>query len=102
MGLASHLNVHNTCLLILKARGFTLEVSGDKDPEGGYPDRFFWKALKDNFYFCADNPIELIGLVAVYDYLKPSDDLDYWWRIDGADIYDELLEKAFSDEPTDQ
>jgi hypothetical protein len=97
MGLASHCNVYNTCLLILRQRGFDLEVSGEKQPDGSYPVDKLWIARKGDFYFAADNPIELLGLIAIYDHLQPNVDVDYWWKIKGPDIELELKQKAFSD-----
>jgi hypothetical protein len=95
--LASHGNVYNTCLRILRARGFELAVSGEPQPDGNYPVERQWFARKEGFYFCADNPIELLGLVAVYDYVRPADDRPYWWKVDGPDVESELLEAAFPD-----
>ncbi|HKB38713.1 MAG TPA: hypothetical protein VKD72_19880 [Gemmataceae bacterium] len=97
MGLASHANVYNTCLRILRARGFELQVSGDPGPDGGYPVNCSWIARKGEFYFCGDNPIELLGLVAIHDYVQPKEDKPYWWRVEGADIESELMESAFPD-----
>ena len=37
MPLGSHANVYNTCLLMLRNRGFKLHVAGELDDEGGYP-----------------------------------------------------------------
>jgi hypothetical protein len=95
MGLSSHINVWNTCLRILRQRGFALRVDGDARPDGCYPTDADWMAEKDDFYFCADNPIELLGLVAVHDHVKPREDVPCWWQVDGPDIYTELMEAAF-------
>jgi hypothetical protein len=99
MGLASHANVYNTCLRILRSRGFALEVSGEPRPDGAYPTDCHWIARKDGFYFCADNPIELLGLVAISDHVRPEEDRPYWWAVHGPDIESELMEAAFPDEP---
>lgn len=101
MGLASHANVYNICLRILRSRGFDLEVSGEAETDGSYPARCFWIARKGDFYFCGDNPIELLGLVAVYDYIQPQEDRSYWWRIEGPDVWSELMETAFPDKRPD-
>jgi hypothetical protein len=98
MGLASHCNVYNTCLLILRRRGFALRVVGERAPDGCYPPDARWIAEKGDFYFCGDNPIELLGLVAVYDHVQPKEDKPYWWRLDGPDVWMELMEAAFPDE----
>jgi hypothetical protein len=97
MGLASHANVYNTCLRILRSRGFELEVVGEPGPEGGYPASCQWIARKGGFYFCGDNPIELLGLVAVYDHVRPAADEPYWWAVEGPDVWTELLQAAFPD-----
>jgi hypothetical protein len=97
MGLASNANVYNTCLRILRSRGFELEVSGEAESDGSYPISCHWIARKDGFYFCGDNPIELLGLVAVYDHVRPSVDEPYWWAVEGPDLWTELKEAAFSD-----
>lgn len=98
MGLTSHLNVWNTCLHILRKRGFALRVDGELMPDGCYPIQAIWIAEKGIFYFSADNPIELIGLVAVHDHVQPSADVPYWWRTDSDDLYAELMEQRFSNQ----
>lgn len=98
MGLASHANVYNTCLRILRSRGFALNVRGELEPDGSYPVACRWIARKGDFYFCGDNPIELLGLVAVSDHVRPHEDRPYWWAVEGPDIRSELLESAFPDE----
>jgi hypothetical protein len=98
MGLASHSNVYNACLLILRRRGFALRVAGERTPDGCYPPNALWIAEKDGFSFCGDNPIELLGLVAVYDHMQPEEDRSYWWRLEGPDLWTELMEAAFPDD----
>ncbi len=95
MTLAANFNVYNTCLRILVSRGFDLEVDGEIIEEGSYPTDLMWTATKDNFCFRADNPIELLGLVAISDYTHPKEDVGYWWYVDGEDIQNKLLTKAF-------
>jgi len=101
MGLASHANVYNTCLRILRSRGFALEVRGDAEPDGSYPVQCHWIARKGDFYFCGDNPIELLGLVAVYDHVQPQEERPYWWAVDGPDVWAELMEAAFPERAED-
>ena len=101
MGLASHANVYGTCLRILRSRGFDLEVRGDPEPDGSYPVEKHWIARKGGFYFCGDNPVELLGLVAVFDHVQPATDRPYWWQVEGPDVESELLEAAFPDPAPD-
>ena len=70
---------------------------GELDADGCYPPFAHWIAERDCFYFCGDNPIELLGLVAVYDHVQPERDVPYWWVVEGEDIWIELMEAAFPD-----
>jgi hypothetical protein len=83
--------------LILRQRGFALRVSGELRADGCYPTDALWIAENDGFYFCADNPIELLGLVAVQDHVRPREDVPYWWQMKRPDLYEELMEAAFPD-----
>ena len=95
MPLGSHVNVRNTCLQILRIRGYKLTIQGELDDEGCYPTDALWIAEKDGFRFMADNPIELFGLIGIYDYVQPKEDIPYWWRIEGPDIWSELMAETF-------
>lgn len=95
MSLGSNFNVYNTCLLIIQGKGFDLHVEGELDEDGCYPSDLLWIAQKGDFIFKADNPIELLGLIAIYDHVQPTLDTPYWWRIDGKSIGDQLLQQAF-------
>ncbi|WP_194891004.1 hypothetical protein [Catenulispora pinisilvae] len=62
----------------MNRRGYSLEAEcpDDEDDEG----LSMWFAAKDGFTFAADNPIELLGLVTVYEDVQPKEDQPYWWR----------------------
>ena len=96
--LASAGNVYNACLHILRNKGFELWVQEDGvDSEGAAIITYF--AKKGEYDFAAPNPIELMGLVGIYEYINPSDPPNhYWWSINGGNIHDELFEKAFGDQ----
>lgn len=90
--LGSAANVYATCLRILRGKGYALardvgDYEADDGPHG-------YRAQKDGFTFAGDNPIELLGLVAVYEHVQPSRDEPYWWVVDGPNIADELMERA--------
>jgi hypothetical protein len=85
--LGSHGNVYNTCLLIVKERGYRLSID-----DAGVSSPTIWVAEKDGYDFRADNPIELLGLIAVYEYRQPDGPpKPYWWNVDEPDIFMELL-----------
>ncbi len=79
--LSSYINVYNTCLVLLSSKGYVLSYDKDGD---------VWLAKKDDFDFVADNPIELLGLIAIREEINPQADTEYWWRLDEPDLYQEL------------
>lgn len=90
MPLSSAPNVLNTCLRILRARGYDLRLDDE-----------LWIARKGGFTFMADNPIELLGLTAIYDYVQPAADADYWWSVPGPNILGEFLDNGEPPESED-
>ena len=94
--LSSWPNVYNTCLRILRQRRYRLWVEGELDADGCYPSDMAWMAEKNGVTFHADNPIELLGLTAVYEYHgAPVDVEPYWWSVEVPHIWQELLDAAF-------
>lgn len=53
-----------------------------------------WYATMGEDSLYAYNPIELLGLAAIYNHKSSSEDSPYWWVVDGACISDELYEDA--------
>jgi hypothetical protein len=99
--LFSYPNVWNTCLLILRERGYRLFLLGDPD-ENDSIAQCTWNAEKDGMKFRAHNPIELLGLIAIREHRCPQSDTPYWWRIDGPFLIPELeaaWRKLISSEP---
>ena len=80
--LSSYINVFNTCLVLLRREGFNLAHSKSDDT---------WTAEKEGFSFLADNPIELLGLVSIYQKIDTREYGEYWWKIDEPDILSELV-----------
>jgi hypothetical protein len=87
--LFSYPNVWNTCLLILRESGYRLYLTGDPD-ERGSTANCRWNAMKNGITLQGDNPIELLGLAAIYEYHVPAADTAYWWRIEGPNLISEL------------
>ena len=93
--LASALNVYNTCLRILRVRGYELWIKEVGKDENNLAIIDYW-ARKGDQDFVAPNPIELLGLVTIYEFKNPLTAPDnYWWGVEGEDIWDELFEKEF-------
>jgi hypothetical protein len=91
--LFSHLNVWNTCLLLLRQFGYSLHASGHP-AHGDYPSRLRWHAtMRDGTDLSADTPIELLGLASLHRHHKPRVDREYWWRIDGPSVLTELIDQ---------
>ena len=88
-------NVSNTCLLILRKRGYELWTEGDSENANPFTD-IFWFAKKGGYDFVANSPLELLGLVAIFEFKNPQNPPeDYWWLVEGENILDELLPKTF-------
>lgn len=86
--LFSYHNVWNTCLLILRERGYRLFLVGSDEPE--LISHCTWNAERAGIMLRADNPIELLGLAAILEYHQPIAEVPYWWRVDGPSIVEEL------------
>ncbi|BBM84375.1 hypothetical protein [Candidatus Uabimicrobium amorphum] len=97
--LSSHCNVYNTCLRIIRNKGYKLRLEGELDEEEMIiPESLLWFAEKGEYDFLAANPIELLGLVSIHEHVEPKVDKPYWWTVPGDDIRDELYEQAFPDD----
>ncbi|MFD7906207.1 MULTISPECIES: hypothetical protein [unclassified Kitasatospora] len=96
--LGSHANVWETCLQLLRRQGYHLTVKlADEEDEDGLDA---WLAEKDGFTFWADNPIELLGLAAVYEDVRPEEDRPYWWAAktvrERPDVREQLVDEALA------
>jgi hypothetical protein len=94
--LASHLNVWGTCLEILHRRGWKLRRILSPTDDG----QDTWEAVLGDIDLVADNPIELLGLAAIHDEIRPEKHEPYWWVVGPAEgeerVYDRLLEEAIA------
>ena len=70
--LSYYSNVHNTALVILQQKGYRVWT---EDAQQRYC------AEKDGWDFMADDPVQLLGLVAIHDFHRPADFAEYWWRL---------------------
>jgi hypothetical protein len=71
--LGAYANVLNTALIVLRDKGF--RVWTDQAQDNWYGEREGWD-------FVADDPIQLLGLVAIYEQRKPQGYSEYWWRLE--------------------
>jgi len=71
--LSSYTNVFNTALVILKRKGFRVWMEQGSD---------MICAEKDGWDFMAEDPIRLLGLIAIYEAQQPGEYCEYWWKID--------------------
>lgn len=68
-------------MVLLRRAGFNLRYDASKEQ---------WFAEYRDFIFRADNPIELLGLTAIYRDINPSTPSEDWWQINDPDILSEL------------
>lgn len=59
-----------------------------------------WSAERDGFTFEADSPIGLLGLVTLYEEIRPEEDKPYWWRAQTSrerpDLWEQLFDEAIA------
>jgi hypothetical protein len=79
--LSYYTNVHNTALVILKGKGFRIWRDRELDAIC---------AEKDGWDFMAFDPVQLLGLVSIYETKQPAEFREYWWRIDRPLLYDRV------------
>jgi hypothetical protein len=75
--LSAYLNVYNTALVVLERKGWLLRY----DKERGW-----WFAQKDGWELLADDPMQLLGLVAIFEHHDPKEKTEYWWKIDEPNL----------------
>jgi hypothetical protein len=83
--LYAHVNVENTCLRILRMKGYALKVYEDGD-------NYLYEAQNGDYNFLAHDPIALLGLIAIYDFKgqPQGSHQPYWWVVKGDNIRQDL------------
>ncbi len=81
--LGYYTNVHNTALVILQRKGYRLW----RDPGTDH-----LCAEKEGWDFMADDPVQLLGLVAIHEVKQPASFCEYWWKIDEPWLLDSVPE----------
>jgi hypothetical protein len=79
--LSEYSNVYNSALLIVKSKGYDVWYRQETD---------HYCAQKDGWDFWANSPCGLLGLIAMFEHLSPAEHKDYWWEVEGPDIYSNL------------
>lgn len=79
--LSAYLNVYNTALVVLQRKGFSVRFDAQHE---------HWHASKDGWDFLADDPMQLLGLAAIYEHRAPKKKEEYWWKIDEPDLFSQL------------
>ena len=79
--LSSYLNVYNSALVILRDKGFKVWTTQDEGT---------WYAERNGWDFMADDPIALLGLIAIFEYHNPQTHSEYWWKIDSPCLVDSI------------
>ncbi|GAA2852614.1 hypothetical protein Acy02nite_51640 [Actinoplanes cyaneus] len=83
--LSEHMNVYTTAIAVLEAKGFYIWYNRKQDS---------FCAQRDGWDFWADNPISLLGLVAIFEYKNPSEFTHRWWETTGSIRYPDVPETA--------
>ncbi len=73
---------YDPALLVLGAKGYSVRLEAREDHHA------YWHAAKEGHRFAATNPVELLGVVALWEARGEN-----WPRQQGeASVYEELLE----------
>ena len=83
--LAAYSNVLNTALVVLQRKGY--RVWSDANEEN-------WFAEKDGWDFMADDPIQLLGLIGIYEFRQPQEYSEYWWQMQEPFLIDSTPKTA--------
>jgi hypothetical protein len=83
--LAAYTNVLNTSLVILEKKGFRVWSNEKQDQ---------WFAEKNGWDFMADDPLYLLGLIAIFEHHKPSQYKDMWWELDKPNLIEKPAKLA--------
>lgn len=66
-------NVYRAAVSVLHAKGF--QVWCERSAGTYFAERDGWD-------FCADDPVALLGLVALFEARAPAEYREYWWRME--------------------
>ncbi len=90
--LSAYLNVYNTALAVIEEKGFEIQFDEKKE---------WWFASRNGWQLMADDPIQLLGLVAIFEFKNPSQKNEYWWKIGELELYSKY-DKRFDYSETNQ
>lgn len=82
--LADHANVADTALIILQKKGY--QLWHDSKSHTFY-------AEKDGWDFASNSPVGLLGVVAIFEFSKPTAWAEYWWREPSHGLFRRLPEQ---------
>lgn len=77
-------NTQTPALLVLEGKGYSLTVEAHED------ESLSWNAVKDGRYFSATDPVELLGLVTLWEVRGE----DWQMRVGEPDLCSQLLDEA--------
>ena len=73
--LSEYANVYDTALAVLEQKGYLVWKNEKVD---------MFCAQRQGWDFIADNPVSLLGLVAIYEHKNPEAYVEYWWKTEPA------------------
>jgi hypothetical protein len=81
--LSSASSTTNPCLLILRDKGYKLQVTSERQPKG--EDLYIYVAEKDGRRFAGNSSPELLGLVNLWEIYGEN------WNRQEPDLMDEIV-----------
>ncbi len=87
--IADSMNTHNACLLAIESKGYDVVfIPAEEDEEFGD-----WHAKKSTQHFYADDPIKLLGLIAMIEHRGE----DWQRKSFEINLREKILDEAFDD-----
>jgi hypothetical protein len=82
--LSEYVNVYNSALTIIENKGFQIWFNDKAE---------LYCAEREGWDFMAENPISLLGLIAMHEAITPSVYAEYWWKSNPPSDYQSLPTK---------
>jgi hypothetical protein len=73
--LSQYSNVDDTAVALLKRKGYQVWRNDEHQ---------LYYAERDGWDFAANDPVGLLGIIAIFETVSPTEFREYWWRDDSA------------------
>ncbi len=79
MTIVSNFNVWNTSIALVEKRGWKISTRDLGSDENNI--KYEWIAKKGEFEVIGNSPIEMLGLISIYESQYEGSHEPYWWQL---------------------